>query len=105
MTDVAATTPPSVKAAVLRHAGPAADRAALEGVHGQSARLLSAIVFLVLFVVSLFAELIANDRPILVCTTAASTCRSSRIIRKRRSAARSRPTADYHDPYRPETDR
>ena len=50
-------------------------------------------IFLVLFVLSLFAEFIANDRPFSPSTRANFCCRSSSIIRKRNSAASSpRPT-------------
>ena len=48
-------------------------------------------LFLVLFFVSLFAEFIANDKPFLILMTARPISRRSSPIRRRRSAAISRP--------------
>ena len=57
-------------------------------------------IFTVLFVVSLFAELIANDRPLLVATTATSISRSCEPIRRPTFGGFFETEADYRDPGR-----
>ena len=55
-------------------------------------------IFLVLFVLSLFAEFIANDRPILVRYKGELLFAGLRRTIRRRSSAASSPQTDYRDP-------
>jgi microcin C transport system permease protein len=56
-------------------------------------------IFLILFFVSLFAEFIANDKPIFIHYDGKSVFRRSSLSRDRPSAAILETAADYRDPY------
>ena len=56
-------------------------------------------IFLVLFVVTLFAEFIANDKPFLVASTARSSSRCSFTYPETEFGGEFETAADYRDPY------
>ncbi len=71
----------------------------LANFHANRRGCISLYIFLVLFVVSLLAEVIANDRPLLICYDGAvSISRCSRPIPRPPSAASSRPRRTTRDP-------
>ena len=62
-------------------------------------------IFLVLFFVTLFAEFIANDKPLYSASPASRISRSSLPIRRPTFGGDFETAADYRDPYLAEVDR